>query len=122
ARSVTREYLAVINGQLTAGGTVDAPMGRHPTQRIKMAVVPTGKHAVTHYRVIERFAAHTYIKVILETGRTHQIRVHMAYLGYPLVGDPIYSRFKIPTNCNQALKQMLCGFKRQALHAYKLSL
>lgn len=120
-RAVTRKYLALVNGQLTAGRTIDAPIGRHPSHRIKMAVVPTGKKAITHYRVLERFSAHTLIKVILETGRTHQIRVHMAHLGYPLVGDPVYSRLKLPANCSQSVQQALGGFKRQALHAYKLS-
>jgi 23S rRNA pseudouridine1911/1915/1917 synthase len=122
ARAVTREYLAVVNGQLTAGGSINVPIGRHPTHRTKMAVVPTGKNAVTHYRILERFAAHTLIKVVLETGRTHQIRVHMAYLGYPLTGDPTYGRLKLPANCSQILQQTLSGFKRQALHAYRLSL
>jgi len=123
AHAVKREYLAVVNGTFTAGGTVDASMGRHPRQRTKMAVVESGKTAVTHYRIFERFRAHTALQIFLETGRTHQIRVHMAHIGHALIGDPVYgSRLKIPTKCPVELKDMLRHFKRQALHAKKLSL
>ncbi|MGM0594013.1 MAG: 23S rRNA pseudouridine(1911/1915/1917) synthase RluD [Pseudomonadota bacterium] len=124
ARSFTREYDAVVNGVLTGGGTVDAPLGRHPVDRKRMAVVRSGgKPAVTHYRVEERFRAHTHIKVKLETGRTHQIRVHMAHQRYPLVGDPVYGgRLRLPPACGEALMEMLRGFRRQALHASRLGL
>ena len=121
ARDVSREYVAVMNGVMTGGGTVDQPIGRHPRQRQKMAVVKGGKPAVTHYRLRERFAAHTAVDVQLETGRTHQIRVHMAHLGYPLVGDPAYGgRLKLPKGSDEALRDLLSGFPRQALHAASL--
>ncbi|MFO7592881.1 MAG: 23S rRNA pseudouridine(1911/1915/1917) synthase RluD [Pseudomonadota bacterium] len=123
ARSFTREYDAVVNGVLTGGGTVNAPIGRHPVDRKRMAVVQNGKPAVTHYRLAERFRAHTHIKVQLETGRTHQIRVHMAHQRYPLVGDPVYGgRLRIPPASGEALQQMLRRFGRQALHASRLGL
>jgi 23S rRNA pseudouridine1911/1915/1917 synthase len=122
-RSVKREYRAVATGVMTAGGTVDQPIGRHPTHRTKMAVHPSGKPAVTHYRVIDKFRFHTYLKVSLETGRTHQIRVHMAHLRYPLVGDPVYAgRLQIPPKATPELETMLRKFRRQALHARKLGL
>lgn len=123
AREFTREYDAVVNGVLTGGGTVDEPIGRHPVDRKRMAVVRNGKPAVTHYRLAERFRAFTYIKVQLETGRTHQIRVHMAYRHNPLVGDPVYGgRLRIPSGCTPELEQMLRHFHRQALHASRLGL
>ena len=122
-RSLTREYDAVINAVLTGGGKVDAPIGRHPVDRKRMAVVNSGKPAVTHYRVAERFRAHTHIKVKLETGRTHQIRVHMAYLKYPLIGDPVYGgRLRMPPASGELLQQTLRRFPRQALHASRLGL
>jgi len=122
-RSIKREYRAVVTGVMTAGGSVDQPIGRHPNQRTKMAVILSGKPAVTHYRVLERFRYHTYVKVILETGRTHQIRVHMAHIRYPLVGDPVYAgRLRIPPGVTPQLEAMLRRFKRQALHARKLGL
>ena len=122
-RLIKREYRAVATGVMTAGGTVDQPIGRHPTQRTKMAVHPSGKPAVTHYRVIDKFRFHTHLKVVLETGRTHQIRVHMAHLRYPLVGDPVYAgRLQIPPKATPELEAMLRRFRRQALHARKLGL
>ncbi len=122
-RAVKREYRAVVTGVMTAGGTVDQPIARHPSQRTRMAVHPGGKHAVTHYRVLERFRFHTYLKVVLETGRTHQIRVHMAHIRYPLLGDPVYGgRLRIPAKASPALEAMLRSFRRQALHARKLGL
>lgn len=120
---VVRKYQAVIVGVLIAGGHVEAPIGRHPTQRTHMAVVENGKPAVTHYRVIQRYRGHTHIQVQLETGRTHQIRVHLAHKRYPLVGDPVYGgREKIPPHCNDELRKTLRTFRRQALHAAQLGL
>ena len=120
-REIRREYRAVCNDRLTAGGTVDAPIGRHRVQRTRMAVSDSGKPAVTHYRVLQRFQAHTFIAVRLETGRTHQIRVHMAYRNHPLVGDPVYGgRLRIPPGASEALANALRSFKRQALHASDL--
>ena len=123
ARSVKREYRAVVQGVMTAGGTVDAPIARHPVNRLRMAVIESGKPAVTHYRVLERFRAHTFIKVDLETGRTHQIRVHMAHIHHPLVGDPLYGgRLRLPPGASEGLVETLRGFRRQALHALRLTL
>tara|TARA_R110002110_G_scaffold415765_1_gene655136 strand:- start:14681 stop:15661 length:981 start_codon:yes stop_codon:yes gene_type:complete len=124
ARTVRREYTAVCIGAMTGGGTVDAPMGRHPRQRKKMAVLSAGgKTAITHYRIAQRFGHHTCIKVNLETGRTHQIRVHMAYRKYPLVGDPAYGgRPRIPKGASDELIDELRAFPRQALHARVLGL
>ena len=122
ARTVKREYCALCIGAMTGGGTVDAPMGRHPRQRKKMAVlVAGGKHAVTHYRLAQRFGHHSRITVNLETGRTHQIRVHMAHRRYPLIGDPTYGgRPRIPKGASDRLVDALRGFSRQALHARTL--
>lgn len=123
ARTVSREYEAVIVGVLTAGGTVDLPLGRHPVQRKKQAVLTGGKEARTHYRVIRKFQAHTHVGVKLETGRTHQIRVHFAHLHYPLVGDKVYGgRLRIPQGCSAKLSEILRQFNRQALHARRLEL
>jgi 23S rRNA pseudouridine1911/1915/1917 synthase len=123
ARSVHREYLAIVDGVLTAGGTIDAPIGRHPRDRLRMAVVPGGKPAITHYRVLERYRAHTLVSVRLETGRTHQIRVHMASRRMPLVGDPLYGgRFRPAVGMSEALREFLRTFPRQALHAQRLAL
>jgi 23S rRNA pseudouridine1911/1915/1917 synthase len=121
-RMVKREYRAVCNGVMTAGGTVDAPIGRHPVDRLKMAVRSSGKPAVTHYRVVRRYRSHTDVRVSLETGRTHQIRVHMAHIGYPLVGDRVYGgRLKLPPGAGEELTRILRGFRRQALHARRLA-
>ena len=121
AREVHRQYVAVAMGPMIAGGTVTAPIGRHPTDRVRMAVVKNGRDAITHYRVRERFRAHTLIECRLETGRTHQIRVHMAFVKHPLVGDPVYSRLANPRGATVELSEMLRGFRRQALHAEKLA-
>lgn len=121
ARTVHREYLALVKGRMIAGGTVDEAIGRHPSDRKRYAVRPNGKDAVTHYRVEERFAHHTLIRVKLETGRTHQIRVHMAHIHFPLVGDPVYGgRFQLTPHCSEGLEQALRSFRRQALHAQTL--
>jgi 23S rRNA pseudouridine1911/1915/1917 synthase len=122
-RDITREYLAITRGRMTAGGTVDEPIGRHPTDRKRYAVRENGKHAVTHYRVGKRFTRHTLVQVKLETGRTHQIRVHMAHIRFPLLGDQVYGgRFQMPPGCSEKLEKELRSFKRQALHAAKLGL
>ena len=112
ARSIHREYVALVHGVMTAGGTISAAIGRHPRQRKLMAVVPGGKAAVSHYRVLQRYAEHTLVKVMLETGRTHQIRVHMAHIGYPIVGDQQYAgRFRVPKGASEQLREILSGFK-----------
>jgi len=121
-RAIHRTYQAVCHGVLTGGGTVDAPIGRHRRERTKMAVVEGGRAAVTRYRVIERFRAHTHCEVELETGRTHQIRVHMAHVRAPLVGDPVYGgRPRPPRGPSEELSRVLQRFKRQALHATRLA-
>jgi 23S rRNA pseudouridine1911/1915/1917 synthase len=122
ARIVEREYLAVCAGVMTGGGTVDEPIGRHRTDRLRMAVRQDGRRAVTHYRLIERFRGHTYLKVKLETGRTHQIRLHLAHLRHPIVGDPVYGgRLALPKGATVRLTAALRTFKRQALHAARLA-
>lgn len=122
-RTMGREYDAVIVGTITGGGIVDQPIGRHPSQRKKMAVVRDGKPAVTHYRLVERFPAHTLVRCKLESGRTHQIRVHMSHIRHPLVGDPVYGgRMRLPQGCTPELKEELRSFHRQALHARQLTL
>ncbi len=122
-RAISRRYLAVCTGVLTGGGTIDAPLGRHPVDRKRVSVQPEGRAAVTHYRVIERFRAHTYVSVRLETGRTHQIRVHFAHRRHALVGDPVYGgRLALPAGASEALNDELRRFRRQALHAAQLVL
>ncbi len=119
---VVREYQAIVYGVLTGGGMVDQPIGRHPRDRIKMAVRENGREAITHYRLLQRFREHSHIKVQLETGRTHQIRVHMSHLRHPIVGDPIYAgRHRVPAGAQLELVEFLQAFKRQALHAWRLS-
>jgi 23S rRNA pseudouridine1911/1915/1917 synthase len=121
--SVDREYSAIVYGHMIAGGTVDEPIGRDPKDRLKKAVSENGKEATTHYRTIERFKSHTHVKAILETGRTHQIRVHLSYVGHSLIGDPMYGgRVRFPKKASDELKETLLGFKRQALHSKKLTL
>jgi len=123
AREIHRHYLAVTTGEIISGGSVEAPIGRHPHKRTQMAVVPSGKPAITHYRVAERFRQHTLLSVQLETGRTHQIRVHMAHIHHALLGDPVYGqRLHIPSGATDVLITQLRQFKRQALHASALSL
>src|SRR5699024_186760 len=123
ARTVKREYEAVACGVMTAGGRVEAAIGRHPVDRKRMAVRESGRHAVTHYRVIDRYRAHTHISCRLETGRTHQIRVHMAHVHYPLFGDTTYGRrLAVPRGADAAFAATLRAFKRQALHARHLGL
>jgi 23S rRNA pseudouridine1911/1915/1917 synthase len=120
-RDVHREYEAICRGVMTAGGTVDAPIDRHPTDRVRMAIRDGGRDAVTHYRVIKRFRAHTHVRVQLETGRTHQIRVHLAHAGFPIVGDKVYGgRLTLPKGASETLRQALREFPRQALHAARL--
>lgn len=123
ARDVSREYVALVQGVLVAGGTVDAPIGRHSRDRKKMAVSIGGKEAITHYRIAARYPSHTLLDVKLETGRTHQIRVHMSSINCPIVGDPVYGgRLKLPVGASDQLISTLQGFRRQALHARKLGL
>ncbi|HUR40631.1 MAG TPA: 23S rRNA pseudouridine(1911/1915/1917) synthase RluD [Verrucomicrobiae bacterium] len=120
-RRIRREYDAVVIGVLPSGGTVRANMARHPRDRVKMAVVPNGRPAVTHYRVLERFAQHTHLRVKLETGRTHQIRVHLSHIRHPVVGDPIYGgRVVRGAGLPEELRRLLAIFPRQALHAREL--
>ena len=121
--SVEREYSAIVYGNMISGGTVDDPIGRDSKDRIKQAVRVNGKNAVTHYRVIDRYANHTHIKATLETGRTHQIRVHLSSIGHPLVGDPLYGgRLRFPKKASEEIKEVLKAFQRQALHSKKLTL
>jgi 23S rRNA pseudouridine1911/1915/1917 synthase len=122
-RAISRQYLAICNGVLTGGGTIDAPIDRHPVDRTRMAVRDNGRPAVTHFTVIERFRAHTFVNVVLETGRTHQIRVHFAHRRHPLLGDPVYGgRLALPAGASEALRDALRAFRRQALHAARLEL
>jgi 23S rRNA pseudouridine1911/1915/1917 synthase len=118
---VHRQYLAIVYGKMVAGGSVAAPIGRHARDRVKQAVREDGREAITHYRVRERFRAMTLIECRLETGRTHQIRVHMAHVRHPLVGDAQYGTgLRLPKGAGAALVEALRGFRRQALHAERL--
>ncbi len=122
-RTMLREYQAIVYGKLISGGKIDAPIGRHPLQRKRMAIVETGKPAITHYRVAEKYRAQTRLSVRLETGRTHQIRVHMASIHHPIVGDSAYGgRVRLTKGMTPELIQELRQFKRQALHAFALGL
>lgn len=121
-RSVMREYIALVNGAMVAGGTIDEPIGRHPVERKRMLVLPSGREAITHYRVTERFPDHTLLTVHLETGRTHQIRVHMAHIRHSIFADPVYGqRIRYPANCSAEGQQIIASFRRQALHAFRLA-
>tara|TARA_B110000008_G_scaffold248683_1_gene260901 strand:- start:1410 stop:2348 length:939 start_codon:yes stop_codon:yes gene_type:complete len=120
---IEREYSALVYGNMISGGTVNEPIGRDPKDRIKQAVLNNGKHAITHYRIIDRYSNHTHVKVILETGRTHQIRVHLSHIGYPLIGDPTYGgKLRFPKKASQEIKDALKDFQRQALHSKKITL
>lgn len=123
SRAMGREYEAIASGIFTGGGVVNEPIARHHQNRKKMAVTPFGKEAITHYRVVAKYPAHTHLRLKLETGRTHQIRVHMAHLHHPLVGDSVYAgRLKIPAGASASLIETLKQFGRQALHAKRLCL
>ena len=123
ARRIKREYQAIVSGVMTAGGSVDQPIGRHAQKRTRMAVTQRGKPAVTHYRIIKKYRVHTHLLVQLETGRTHQIRVHLAYLRHPLAGDPVYGvRRGLPRGTSPALAAAIQSLHRQALHAHALTL
>ena len=122
-RCVKREYVAIAQGNFIAGGTLNYPIGRHPIQRTKMAVNPAGKHATTHYKILEHFKHHSHLHITLETGRTHQIRVHFSHIKHPLVGDPTYGNKRNTIKpCNESLRKAINGFNRQALHATRLTL
>jgi 23S rRNA pseudouridine1911/1915/1917 synthase len=123
SHSIEREYSAIVYGHMISGGSIHEPIGRDPKDRVKQAVLFNGKKAITHYRAIDRFKSHTHVKAILETGRTHQIRVHLSYIGYPLIGDLMYGgRVRFPKKASQELKDELTNFQRQALHSKKLTL
>ena len=122
SRQIHRIYEAIVCGQPRPTGTIDLPIGRHPVQRTKMSVLQHGgRPAKTHYKVLEKFSAHAYLEIELETGRTHQIRVHMAYINHPILGDPLYGRPRNYENLNAVLRQQIMQFKRQALHAKKIA-
>lgn len=121
-RQMHREYQTLVKGELISGSTIDQPIGRHPIHRTKMAISPHGRPSVTHYRILQKFRHLTLLKVQLETGRTHQIRVHLAAINHPIIGDQVYGRFYLPANCSETLRNALQNFKHQALHAWKLTL
>ena len=121
SREVSRQYWAILQGALVSGGVIDAPIARHPTLRTRMQVGDGGREARTYFKIGERFRHHTLIRATLDTGRTHQIRVHMSHHGYPIVGDPVYTRLRIPAGADESLRQALRGFPRQALHAGELT-
>jgi 23S rRNA pseudouridine1911/1915/1917 synthase len=123
SHSVEREYSAIVYGHMISGGSIIEPIGRDSKDRVKQTVLVNGKDATTHYRAIDRFKSHTHVKAILETGRTHQIRVHLSHIGHPLIGDPVYGgRARFPKKASQELKDGLINFQRQALHSKKLTL
>ena len=123
ARRVKRDYVAIVHGVMIAGGTIDAPIGRHRVDRTRMTVTDRGREAVSHYRVMKKYRAHTLVQVSLESGRTHQIRVHLAHIRFPIIGDPVYGgRLRIPAGASARLTEAMRSFRRQALHAAKLSL
>lgn len=122
AHSIDRRYLAIVRGQLISGGMIDEPIGRHPTDRIKMAVNHKGKESRTHYKIVEKFQRHTCVQAKLDTGRTHQIRVHFAHKNMPLVGDSVYApRIQRVANVPVELNEAICAFPRQALHSHHLA-
>jgi len=121
--SVSREYSAVVYGHMISGGTINQPLGRDPRDRLKQSVLRNGRESTTHYRVIDRFKSHTHVKAILETGRTHQIRVHLSHIGHSLVGDFVYGgKIRYPKKASENLKNELFNFRRQALHSKKITL
>jgi len=123
SHSVEREYSAIVYGHMISGGSINEPIGRDPKDRVKQAILTNGKESITHYRAIDRFMSHTHVKAILETGRTHQIRVHLSHIGHPLIGDPMYGgRVRFPKKASLELKDELLNFQRQALHSKKLTL
>lgn len=123
SRTIKREYEAIVYGAIITGGTIEAPIGRHPRQRTKMSVRTDGKAARTHYRIIHKYPHFTHCRIILDTGRTHQIRVHMAHIHCPLIGDPVYaSKSRVSKKWPEALQQCINKLQRQALHAVQLSL
>jgi len=120
---VEREYSAIVYGHMISGGTINERIGRDSKDRLKQSISDNGKEAITHYRVIDRFTSHTHVNVLLETGRTHQIRVHLSHIGHPLIGDPTYGgRVRFPKKASDELKESLKNFARQALHSKKISL
>ena len=122
-RDIKREYQTIVCGRVTAGSTIETLMGRHPVQRTKMAVTKKGKTAITHYRIIKKYQHYTHLRVQLETGRTHQIRVHLSHAKLPIVGDPVYGKnHSIRKGVDPILRESIRDFKRQALHAYTLEL